>query len=182
VSRAPGLTYHSVFAFSLSNFDHQIHELIDGQSDPEIFTSKHAFRLLYNGKILTPLVGGCHQHCELCDIKHLKARLDPIATRDGDCSLLPGSMPDVSSSSTDDPNQQYWASLDQPEGVAVFVGMVVMSGFLGCVLTYCCMVRRRIGGKAGRKAVVNGGEWEVDSSDGDLEFYDEPGRVTGIHA
>jgi len=68
----------------------EIHELIDGRSDPTVYQSRFAFRLLYNGNILTPLVEGCHADCELCDVIHLKAVVDPIATRDADCSAKPG--------------------------------------------------------------------------------------------
>jgi hypothetical protein len=40
-------------------------------------------------KVLTLLVDNCHDNSELCDIVHLKAKVDPIATQDTDCSVPP---------------------------------------------------------------------------------------------
>lgn len=164
----------------------QIHELIDGQSDPEMYTSKFAFRLLYNGKILTPLVEGCHERCELCDIKFLKAKVDPIATRDGDCSVPSGFFPGGSSTSMNGNTEQSLVSLNTLAGTALFVGLVIMSAMLGCLTAHYCTGRRLVvHRKGGRKAVVNGGDWEIDYSAGDLElregaFYDEPDGGIGV--
>jgi hypothetical protein len=174
--------FHGDPAVSAS-WNDQIHELIDGRSDPEIYTSKFAFRLLYNGKILTPLVAGCHEHCELCDIKHLKSKVDPIATRDADCSAPPDGGPSAPTP-TGVNTQQFFIALDTPTGTAIFVGLVILSGFLGCLITYHCMIRRR--SKGGRNAVVGSGDdWEIDYSDGDLDlqeggFHDEPNGGIGF--
>ena len=162
----------------------QIHELIDGRSDPEIFTSKFAFRLLYNGKILTPMVDGCHEECELCDIIHLKTILDPIARRDIECSVPSpsedGATQDESSSSSST-NTGNWESsflsLSTTTGIAVFVTLVVLSGFGGSAITFAIMRRRYINNTmSGRRRVDYGGAWDIDDDiviDYDVDNDDE---------
>ena len=110
---------------------------MDDQSDPEMYPSKFAFRLIYNGKILTPLVDGCHEDCELCDIIHLKSKVDPIATRNTDCSV-----------SMADQNPAF--SLDTNTGIAVYMLLVLLSGLLGGVVT-CLIMRRNFTRAAGRR-------------------------------
>jgi hypothetical protein len=59
--------------------------LVDDESDPSLFQSKFAFRLLYNGQVLTDQVQGCSKDSDLCDAKHLTDRVQPFAVRDVDC-------------------------------------------------------------------------------------------------
>lgn len=61
----------------------QIHEIIDGQADKNIFTSKFAFRLVYNGEAITVAMKGCS--LEYCDIKVLTDRVSTFATKDRNC-------------------------------------------------------------------------------------------------
>jgi hypothetical protein len=64
----------------------EVHELVDDlNQDTTAFKNDFAFRLIYNGKVLTPLVNGCPKDNELCDIKHLVDRIQPIAVRNVDC-------------------------------------------------------------------------------------------------
>jgi len=151
----------------------EIHELIDGRSEATIYTSKFAFRLLYNGKILTPMVNGCHEACELCDIVHLKTILDPIARRDVDCSV-PVSVPtqDVnrepfSSSSENVSNAKAESSslvsLTTTTGMAIFVTLVLLSGFGGSAITVVIM-RKRFSNAITRRRMDFGTAWDIDET------------------
>jgi len=112
----------------------EIHELIDGDSDREVFPSKFAFRLIYNGKILTTFVDGCHKHLELCDIKILKSIVDPIATREKDCSRI--ISPDTNQTVTYSDSVHDSISRRSVEKTSKLVVVVfVLSLFLGSACT-----------------------------------------------
>ena len=66
---------------------HKIHELIDGQADKTIYRSDYAFRLIFNGNILTPLISGCPGDAELCDVTQLLEIVDPYTNEAPDCSV-----------------------------------------------------------------------------------------------
>jgi hypothetical protein len=108
------------------------------------------------------LVDGCHDDCELCDIKHFKSKLDPIATRDKDCSKI--EIPTTTSTATDDygvssddvPGEvtgisfiaatseeslSSFLSLSTTTGIVIFVSMIVFSGLLGSSFTFLIMRR-----------------------------------------
>jgi len=154
----------------------EIHELIDGRSDPDIYTTNYAFRLLYNGKILTPLIEGCHEESELCDITHFKAIVDPIATRDTDCSVpnaptggqAPEAAPSSSSASSPDETtitnsvaqKLSFVSLSTTTGMIVFGTLVLLSGIGGSAITFSVLRRR-----TQYKSVVDfGGAWDIDDN------------------
>ncbi|CAJ1942658.1 unnamed protein product [Cylindrotheca closterium] len=63
----------------------EIHELLDENRNKTLVESNSAFRLIYNGDVLTDRVPGCQLDLELCDIKFLMERVDPIAVRKVDC-------------------------------------------------------------------------------------------------
>ena len=113
----------------------EIHELIDGRSDTNVYTSKFAFRLLFNGKILTPLVEGCHEDCELCDIVHLKAIVDPIAIREPDCSVVDPTTNEVATGIF------HGAEPVVSHGLVLIVTLLLLSGFGGSVVTVFFMRR-----------------------------------------
>ena len=86
-----GKHHHSQLAVQITirfsfNFP-QIHELLDDDRNKTLFESKSAFRLIYNGKILTGQVPGCSLDLELCDVKFLIGRVEPIAVRKVDCGI-----------------------------------------------------------------------------------------------
>jgi hypothetical protein len=141
----------------------EIHELIDGQSDPETHTSKLAFRLIYNGKVLTQLVDNCHDNSELCDLVHLKAKVDPIATRDTDCSIPPKGAGSWTSANYS------LISLSSTEEIALFVALICISAVLGSSMT--CYALSKISKNAidGRKVDHNDAAWN-GSDDGGLEL------------
>ena len=59
--------------------------MIDGSSDRSVYKSKHAFRLIYNGKVLTNIIQGCPSDLELCDAQILVNYIRPFAKRSVDC-------------------------------------------------------------------------------------------------
>lgn len=61
----------------------EIHQM--SNFDKSIYPSERAFRLLYNGKVLTEKVDGCSSSIELCDISHFLKLASPVATNDRDC-------------------------------------------------------------------------------------------------
>jgi hypothetical protein len=66
----------------------EIHEILDSSSNlgrESEFSSKHAFRLLYNGEVITYRMKGCIRKYELCDSRHLLARVQRFAKRNVDC-------------------------------------------------------------------------------------------------
>jgi hypothetical protein len=58
---------------------------LDDDRDKTIFETNSAFRLIYNGRVLTSQVAGCPEDSELCDAKYLMERVEPIAIRKVDC-------------------------------------------------------------------------------------------------
>lgn len=63
----------------------EIHHLLDDDRDKTLFRTESAFRLIYNGKVLTDQVPGCSEGLELCDAEYLLRRVEPIAVRKVDC-------------------------------------------------------------------------------------------------
>lgn len=68
-----------------SYFNVEVHEIIDGQSDSKYFPSKFAFRLVYNGQVITGNMPGCMSSLEMCDINVLTKRVNGFATRERNC-------------------------------------------------------------------------------------------------
>ncbi|KAG7369191.1 histidine phosphatase superfamily branch 2 protein [Nitzschia inconspicua] len=151
----------------------EIHELIDRQSDAKVYTSNFAFRLLYNGKVLTALVQGCPENADLCDIIHFQSKVNPIATRNTDCSV------------PDDPTKGsgsagFW-SLESSDGMALLATLVIVSGLCGSLLTLLTM-NKRFSRYSGRSKVDNNNAWTIDDDDDyglelpEGDFQDEPAK------
>ena len=64
----------------------QIHEFVDDRNDKSRYKSNFAFRLIYNGQVLTHRMGGCPSNSELCDAKVLVNHMQKFATRFVDCA------------------------------------------------------------------------------------------------
>lgn len=63
----------------------EIHEIIDGQTDHRFFASNFAFRLVYNGQVITNQVKGCLKDSDLCDVFVFTDIVEKFATRDRNC-------------------------------------------------------------------------------------------------
>jgi Histidine phosphatase superfamily (branch 2) len=167
----------------------QIHELIDGISNRKVYTTDFAFRLLFNGKILTSLVPGCHPDAELCDVAILKKLIDPIATRDPDCSLkLP--LP-IASSSSKEVIVKAHTLLKTTEGILMLLGLVVLGILVGATTTFIVLTGRLpwpsrqvlfthdidddLEGRVGLQSSSSYGDDDL-SEEGEQEFVDAAGR------
>lgn len=65
----------------------EVHEVnIDRNTDKKVFKSNFAFRLLFNGNVITPKMQGCSPDLELCDLDVLLERVEPFAALDIDCA------------------------------------------------------------------------------------------------
>lgn len=136
------------------------------------------------------MIDGCHEECELCDIIHLKAILDPIARRDIDCSILSSpsegtkQFASSSSSTTNNGNngETSFLSLSTTTGIAIFVTLVVLSGFGGSAVTFAIM-RKRYTHIMSHRRMDYGGAWNIDGDDYGVEmreggvFRDEPSEL-----
>jgi hypothetical protein len=58
----------------------EIHEIIGGSRNTSIFASNFALRMVYNGKVVTPLLPGCSTNSDLCDLQVLTKLVEPFAT------------------------------------------------------------------------------------------------------
>lgn len=61
----------------------EIHQM--SNFDKSMYPSERAFRLLYNGKVLTEKVDGCPVTIELCDISHFLKIVSSVASNDREC-------------------------------------------------------------------------------------------------
>lgn len=110
----------------------EIHEIdLDGRKDPKLYTTGFAFRLIYNGLVLTDKVEGCPPKAEMCDVATLQANLD-FARRDRDCSVRVVGNDDSAESGV----VQVYHLFLSPAGFGVFVVIVLSSMAIGCALMY----------------------------------------------
>lgn len=63
---------------------HEIMSTLEGEHE-STFSFPYAFRLLYNGEVITYKVQGCMRKDQLCDFQHLLKRVQPFAKRNVDC-------------------------------------------------------------------------------------------------
>ncbi len=155
----------SFSAYTHSFVSSQIHEIIDGRSDRTVFKTPFAFRLLYNGKVLTSLVKGCPENSDLCDVRFLKEIVDKFATRDMDCT-----PPDIKSNLV---LQEAATVLSTVMGILIFLGLVLVSAVFGALVAYMFLMgrfRRR-----GRKAIPSRTAEDADEIGvREKQFQDEP--------
>jgi hypothetical protein len=109
----------------------EIHEMVDDSYDKTMFTSGFAFRLIYDGKVLTPSVEGCDGE-ELCDAQVLLDHLTPIANRTIDCSL----SLDESYGSGESAMKIAKSILSDTAGIILILVVIMLSALLGSTGTY----------------------------------------------
>lgn len=119
----------------------QIHEYDDDARDQSIFESRFAFRLLYNGEVLTDKVEGCTAGMELCDARHLVNRVKPFARRNVDCidvNLEKGKI---------HPTEVAKALITTTGGIILVVLIITLSAFIGSIAgMYRCIGTSERGG------------------------------------
>lgn len=129
------------FVFVILSCDNKIHELIDGFSKKEFYSTKFAFRLLLNGKILTSYISGCPPDSELCDAAILKKLVDPMATRNPDCALRVSGHT-VPPSSSKVVIGKVHTLLKTSEGILMFIGLIMVGILVGATGTFVFLTGR----------------------------------------
>lgn len=143
---------------------HQVH--IDGNTDKTLYRSNYAFRLIYNGEILTHHVDGCAQDAQLCDVQLLLDVVRPFATRHVDCRRkFPLTV------THEDTVSRIKKIVSTPEGVAAVVVVLLGSFLAGVVSTYFCIRRSQRPRRPRRQIKV-----ATEEEDGDIALT-ENGHV-----
>jgi hypothetical protein len=140
-----------------------------------VYKTPFAFRLLYDGNVLTPLIDGCPPNADLCDARHLTERVNPFARRDLDCT--------ASVILTNEVLRDAATVLSTTTGILMFLGLLISSALLGAVVTFVILTGRL---PTGRKKVARndkygqialttvGGVGGNDGGDAHKGFQDEP--------
>lgn len=115
----------------------EIHELhIDGFTDKTLYRSNYAFRLLYNGQVLTSRLDGCAADAELCDVQLLFDQVRSFATRHSDCERqTPAAVVH------EDTISRAKEIVSTPEGIVAVCLLVIGSFCMGAASSYFCVKR-----------------------------------------
>ena len=134
----------------------EVHEMLDTNA---LFPSQFAFRLLYNGKVLTHQISDCPSNdLGVCDIQVLVDRTAQFAMLDRDCGADNETQTQppmtVADNNNNNNNTQNAAPtmmveavtrtediLSTPEGMLYLTAIVLASAMMGAVLTCCCCLR-----------------------------------------
>jgi len=108
-------------------------ELHQIQTANDAYPSGKAFRVVYNGLVLTEKIDGCQGGEELCDVAHLLNRLASFAVKERDCE---------SSSFNNLESELVKNLLSTRQGVAITLLIGVFSGVAGGLLTFVYLTRR----------------------------------------
>ena len=151
----------------------QIHEVIDQVTSD--FPSGYAFRLVYNGRVLTWLMEGCPEYSHLCDISVFMNRVTPFATRKHrGCGV---EEVDNTSTTSSPPRISFWSKSETfaTTDASLFLIMSMIASFvLGSLMTcgvmQCCRWRPRRQQRDESELVSMG-------KDHTIEFMGEPDIV-----
>ena len=118
----------------------EIHKInLDGGKDSQVYESDYAFRLVYNGKILTHLVDGCPEEAQLCDAQVLVDHVASFATpteQNFGCAIR-----DPFSVTTTGSDQFSSSTLGK---ILSMLLLSVGSALFGGLATYLCLNRRPV--------------------------------------
>ena len=111
----------------------ELHEMnVDGNTDRKIFPSKFAFRLIYNGEVITSNVKSCEPDLELCNVE----TLIKLISQERDCSRKHDDVvPYI------DAMSRTKAIVATSDGLMYFIVVVSMSAGIGGALVYVYLVR-----------------------------------------
>ena len=79
--------------------------------------------------MLTPLIPGCPPDADLCDVRFFTDIVDPMATRDLDCT-------GTEESKTNPVLHEAVDILSTSVGILLFLGLVIISGIFGAMATF----------------------------------------------
>jgi len=146
----------------------EIHEVIDSDRKSD-FPSGFAFRLIYNGDVLTSKMDGCLEDSELCDAQILLDRVLPFAKfEDRNCELTATSPEGGFEEKTKEMKTAAETLVESPGGVLVVICIVLVSAALGSLLTIFFMKRYLQNAREG-KGLISLGELSMTV----LEEYDD---------
>ena len=113
----------------------ELHEInIDGHADKDIFQSNFAFRLIYNGQVLTHLMDGCPNDSELCDAQVFLTTVGEFATPTPECRRrfpIPTVYEDTVSRA-----REFFAT---PGGIVALLMLVAASATVGALGSFFCL-------------------------------------------
>ncbi|KAL7463246.1 hypothetical protein ACHAXS_003618 [Conticribra weissflogii] len=119
----------------------EIHEVIDSDRKSD-FPSGYAFRLIYNGDVLTSKMDGCLEDSELCDAQILLDRVLPFAKfEDRDCTLTATTPEGGFEEKSKEMTTAAKNLVESPGGVLVVICIVLVSFVVGSLLTIFFMKR-----------------------------------------
>jgi len=112
--------------------------------DQANFPSGFAFRLIYNGKVLTSKMDGCANGSDLCDSQVLVKQVMPFAKyEDRDCASTTSTTPPADEegliTEMETAAENLYAA---PGGLFVIVSLVLLSMALGSAVTFFVMRRK----------------------------------------
>lgn len=165
----------------------EIHEMnLDEASD---FPSGYAFRLIYNGEVLTSNMDGCVAGSELCDSQVLVKQVMPFAKYlERVCTSTTSIAPPTPTPDADDLMAEMEKAskelVDAPGGIWVVVVLVILSVTLGSMVTFFFM-RRQMEGYQYRRGSSTLGEVSMRVvEDGEHHFNADgsPGIESAVSA
>lgn len=119
----------------------EIHEITNSDSATN-FPSGYAFRLIYNGEVLTSKMDGCDDGSELCDSKVLVNQVMPFAKyQERQCASTKAAAP-PGDGVIDKMENATKSLIVAPGGVLVIVVLILFSMIFGGILTWSIMRRR----------------------------------------
>ena len=120
----------------------EIHAInVDSLSNRTIYQSDYAFRLLYNGNVLTDKITGCYTNLELCDVQVLVRIVQEFAIRDVNCSLQQPLL--VKITTYDQVMEEAETLVSNRGGIILILLLVFSNAFLGSLITYIWLHSRR---------------------------------------
>ena len=120
----------------------EIHEITNSDETSD-FPSGYAFRLIFNGKVLTSKMDGCAAGSELCDSRVLMKQVMPFAKyQERDCASTASVAPPADDLMTEMKDAAETLVAAQG-GVWVVMSLVIFSMALGSMLT-CFLMKRRM--------------------------------------
>mmetsp|Transcript_16080 Transcript_16080/g.34769 ORF Transcript_16080/g.34769 Transcript_16080/m.34769 type:complete len:668 (-) Transcript_16080:120-2123(-) len=120
----------------------EIHEMMNSDEGSD-FPSGYAFRLIYNGEVLTSKMDGCTAGSELCDSQVLVKHVMPFAKyQERDCASTTSIAPHEDNMMTEmkTATESLFAA---PGGVWVVVALVIFFTAFGSIMT-CYLMRRQM--------------------------------------
>jgi len=154
----------------------EIHEFIDSWNEA-LFSGRYAFRMIYNGEILTGKVPGCHEDLELCDFRTLLDIIEPFATRSADCARETNAAEEQRTVIHSHARE----SVNTKKGIFMFFSLILLGAVFGGIGAYVLLTGDQCGGGNLSHNQKNDGAFELSSFSGGYQddpdgFRDEPFR------